>query len=31
MAGEDVSGLARDYDAPPEAIENAIRCERRAA
>jgi len=31
MAGEDVSDLARDYDAPPEAIENAIRCERRAA
>lgn len=31
MAGEDVPDLARDYDAPPEAIENAIRCERRAA
>lgn len=31
MAGEDVPALARDYDAPPEAIENAIRCERRAA
>lgn len=31
MAGEDVPDLARDYDAPPEAIQNAIRCERRAA
>jgi uncharacterized protein (DUF433 family) len=31
MAGEDIPDLARDYDAPPEAIQNAIRCERRAA
>ncbi len=31
MAGDDVPDLARDYDAPPEAIQNAIRCELRAA
>lgn len=31
MAGEDVPDLAHDYDAPPEAIQNAIRCELRAA
>jgi uncharacterized protein (DUF433 family) len=31
MAGENVPDLARDYDAPPEAIQNAIRCELRAA
>lgn len=31
MAGEDIEELARDYGAPPDAIQNAIRCERRAA
>jgi uncharacterized protein (DUF433 family) len=30
-AGDDIEVLAREYDAPPEAIQNAIRCERRAA
>ncbi len=30
-AGDDIDVLAREYDAPPEAIQNAIRCERRAA
>jgi len=30
-AGDDIDDLAREYDAPPEAIRNAIRCERRAA
>lgn len=30
-AGDDIDVLARDYAAPPEAIQNAIRCERRAA
>ena len=30
-AGEQIEELAKDYDVPPEAIENAIRCERRAA
>jgi uncharacterized protein (DUF433 family) len=30
-AGEDIEILAREYSAPPEAIQNAIRCERRAA
>jgi len=30
-AGDDIDVLARDYSAPPEAIQNAIRCERRAA
>jgi uncharacterized protein (DUF433 family) len=30
-AGDDIEVLARDYAAPPEAIQNAIRCERRAA
>ncbi len=30
-AGEDIEALAREYSAPPEAIQNAIRCERRAA
>ncbi len=31
LAGEMVEELAHDYDAPSEAIENAIRCELRAA
>jgi len=31
QAGEKIEHLARDYHVPPEAIENAIRCERRAA
>jgi len=31
MAGEDIEELARDYGAPPDAVQNAIRCERRAA
>jgi uncharacterized protein (DUF433 family) len=31
MTGENIEELSRDYGAPPEAIENAIRCERRAA
>lgn len=30
-AGDNIDVLAREYEAPPEAIENAIRCERRAA
>lgn len=30
-AGDSVEDLAREYDAPPEAVQNAIRCERRAA
>ncbi len=30
-AGEQIEELAKEYDVPPEAIENAIRCERRAA
>lgn len=30
-AGDSVEDLAHEYDAPPEAIQNAIRCERRAA
>jgi len=30
-AGDDIDVLARDYSAPPEAIQNAIRCERRHA
>jgi uncharacterized protein (DUF433 family) len=30
-AGDNIEVLARDYAVPPEAIENAIRCERRAA
>jgi uncharacterized protein (DUF433 family) len=30
-AGDDIDVLARDYSAPPEAIQNAIRCERRRA
>ena len=30
-AGDNVEDLAREYDAPPEAVQNAIRCERRAA
>ena len=30
-AGDDIDVLAREYSAPPEAIQNAIRCERRAA
>lgn len=30
-AGEQIEELAKDYDVPPAAIENAIRCERRAA
>lgn len=30
-AGDEIEVLAREYSAPPEAIENAIRCERRAA
>jgi uncharacterized protein (DUF433 family) len=30
-AGDDIDALAREYSAPPEAIQNAIRCERRAA
>ena len=30
-AGDDIDILAREYAAPPEAIQNAIRCERRAA
>jgi len=30
-AGDDIDLIARDYAVPPEAIENAIRCERRAA
>jgi uncharacterized protein (DUF433 family) len=31
QAGEKIDDLARDYDVSPDAIENAIRCERRAA
>lgn len=31
QAGEKIDDLARDYGVPPDAIENAIRCERRAA
>ena len=31
MAGEDIDELARDYGASLDAIQNAIRCERRAA
>lgn len=30
-AGDDIELLAREYGVPPEAIQNAIRCERRAA
>jgi len=30
-AGDDIDLLAREYSAPAEAIQNAIRCERRAA
>ena len=30
-AGDSIEMLAREYEAPPEAIQNAIRCERRAA
>ena len=30
-AGDNVEDLAREYEAPPEAVQNAIRCERRAA
>lgn len=30
-AGDDIDLLAREYAVPPEAIQNAIRCERRAA
>jgi uncharacterized protein (DUF433 family) len=30
-AGEPIDELAKDYGVPAEAIENAIRCERRAA
>ena len=30
-AGDDIELLAREYAIPPEAIQNAIRCERRAA
>jgi len=30
-AGDDIDVLSHDYAAPPEAIQNAIRCERRAA
>jgi uncharacterized protein (DUF433 family) len=30
-AGDDIGLLAREYSVPPEAIQNAIRCERRAA
>lgn len=30
-AGDDIDVLAREYSAAPEAIQNAIRCERRAA
>lgn len=30
-AGDSIETLAREYEAPPEAIQNAIRCERRAA
>ena len=30
-AGDSIEVLAREYEAPPEAIQNAIRCERRAA
>jgi uncharacterized protein (DUF433 family) len=30
-AGDDVEDLAREYEAPPEAVQNAIRCERRVA
>lgn len=30
-AGDDVEDLAREYEAPPEAVQNAICCERRAA
>jgi uncharacterized protein (DUF433 family) len=30
-AGDDIEVLAREYHAPAEAIQNAIRCERRAA
>ncbi|HZS65790.1 MAG TPA: DUF433 domain-containing protein [Burkholderiales bacterium] len=30
-AGDDIEVLARDYSVPPEAVQNAIRCERRAA
>lgn len=31
QAGEKIEALARDYGVPADAIENAIRCERRAA
>lgn len=31
MSGEDISDLARDYEAPLEAIQNAIRCEQHLA
>lgn len=31
MAGDDVELLARDYAVPPQAIQEAVRCERRAA
>jgi uncharacterized protein (DUF433 family) len=30
-AGDSIEVLAKEYEAPPEAIQNAIRCERRAA
>ena len=30
-AGEDIDALAEEYSAPTEAIQNAIRCERRVA
>ena len=31
MAGEDINDLARNYEVPLEAIQNAIRCEQRLA
>jgi uncharacterized protein (DUF433 family) len=31
QAGENIEDLARDYGVPPDAVQNAIRCERRAA
>lgn len=31
MAGDDIEVLAREYSVPPQAIQDAIRCERRAA
>lgn len=31
MAGDNIEILARDYEVPPQAIQDAIRCERRAA